>query len=731
MKNQATPVISAVHRVACLTVLTVALLGLFAFTGPAPAGAEPVSYYGGNVIEKPHVYLTFWGSNWSQRPGARAEVESMFSNLSGSGWQNILSQYYDQGPEGTISNQVTVSSWNDQSIAAPGEVTEKHLENEIEYALTQRSWPGAGINNFYFVIPAPGSTFNPNGFFQPNGEVLGYSCGGHRYSSALGAPYGWTGWQEGKNVGINCQARGGEAELTYGQAISAVASHEFAEAASDPEGERSGHRTGWMAPQSGAEIADQCNSSPVGHLSGGATVVGLWSNRAGKCMLSEAAPTPIVNTGEATNVTWNQATLRGTVKANGPSTSYYFQYGTTTAYGEATGAAGAGTGWNQVPVSANTGFLKSNTTYHYRIVATNSAGTTYGADRTFTTSSSVGVFFPDAAESNSTTRWGWSSTSGWQQEFLYGHAVAAGTHPTTLVVNGTPNVFFVDAANNNTITDWTWTAGAGWQQTFFYGHTVAKGTSPSAIMLNGRPFVFFVDATNNNSLSYWSLDPSAGWQQTFLYGHPAAAGTSPSAINSNEMGEVFFVDATNNNTITNWRGNLSTSWQQTFLYGHTVAAGSSPSAIFSGGNPGVFFSDATNNNSISFWISLPGQGWQQGFFYGHPVAKGTSPSVIEFENSSHIIFSDATNNNSITEWTWNGSEGWHQTFLYGHAVAAGTSPVPVVSNNSYPNGNLSIFFVDAPNNNSITRWRWNSTNGWQQEFLYGHAVSAGSGPGAL
>ena len=36
-------------------------------------------------------------------------------------------------------------------------------------------------------------------------------------------------------------------------------------------------------------------------------------------------------------------------------------------------------------IAANIGGLATNTTYHFRIVATNNVGTRYGNDRTFTT----------------------------------------------------------------------------------------------------------------------------------------------------------------------------------------------------------------------------------------------------------------------------------------------------------------------------------------------------------
>ena len=42
-------------------------------------------------------------------------------------------------------------------------------------------------------------------------------------------------------------------------------------------------------------------------------------------------------------------------------------------------------------VSANISSLSANSVYHFRIVASNSAGTRYGADRTFTTLSATGA----------------------------------------------------------------------------------------------------------------------------------------------------------------------------------------------------------------------------------------------------------------------------------------------------------------------------------------------------
>ncbi len=106
------------------------------------------------------------------------------------------------------------------------------------------------------------------------------------------------------------------------------------------------------------------------------------------CATTQAPPcaTPTATTGSATNITSNSATLNATVNPNGVSTGGFFQYGTSTAYGYTTSNQILGSGTGSVPVSANLTGLSPNTTYHFRIIATNSCGgTVYGSDQSFTT----------------------------------------------------------------------------------------------------------------------------------------------------------------------------------------------------------------------------------------------------------------------------------------------------------------------------------------------------------
>lgn len=107
-------------------------------------------------------------------------------------------------------------------------------------------------------------------------------------------------------------------------------------------------------------------------------------------VISVVAPT--ATTDAANSLTSSGATMNGTVNANNAATSVTFEYGLTTAYGSSvTALESPVNGTSAVAVSYVLGGLAANTTYHYRVVATNSGGTTYGDDVTFATSEVTGM----------------------------------------------------------------------------------------------------------------------------------------------------------------------------------------------------------------------------------------------------------------------------------------------------------------------------------------------------
>ena len=98
-----------------------------------------------------------------------------------------------------------------------------------------------------------------------------------------------------------------------------------------------------------------------------------------------------LSTEAATSVTESAATLNASFTGNGEETYYYFEWGLTAAYGNKTSEppADAGMPTGSKALSFNLTELSPYTTYHYRVVATSAAGTSFGEDEYFTTAPGI------------------------------------------------------------------------------------------------------------------------------------------------------------------------------------------------------------------------------------------------------------------------------------------------------------------------------------------------------
>jgi phosphodiesterase/alkaline phosphatase D-like protein len=101
--------------------------------------------------------------------------------------------------------------------------------------------------------------------------------------------------------------------------------------------------------------------------------------------VAAAASSPSVVTGGVSAVKQGSAVLHGTVNPNGRSTTYFFQWGLTTAYGAVSVTHSAGAGTKNQAIHVTAGQLIPGTRYHYRLVASNGSGQTVGADHSFKT----------------------------------------------------------------------------------------------------------------------------------------------------------------------------------------------------------------------------------------------------------------------------------------------------------------------------------------------------------
>jgi uncharacterized repeat protein (TIGR01451 family) len=222
---------------------------------------------------------------------------------------------------------------------------------------------------------------------------------------------------------------------------------------------------------------------------------------------------PNITTNPATNLAAYSARLNGTVDPHGRPTSVHFEYGTTVSYGSTT-ASQTKTGNTSQNVSANISGLSASTTYHFRVVATNSAGTRYGSDRIFTTVSPTGA--PGVATSTATNVASFSAA-------LRGSVYPHGLTTTVYFQYGTTTSYGLTTApqshSGNTYQNISATVGALSANTVYHFRIVASNAAGTryggdrtftTLTATGPPVVRTNPATNVTSSSArlnGSLDP--------------------------------------------------------------------------------------------------------------------------------------------------------------------------------------------------------------------------------
>lgn len=125
-----------------------------------------------------------------------------------------------------------------------------------------------------------------------------------------------------------------------------------------------------------------------------------------------APPTasPTIQVTSATNVTRDSANINGKVDAKGFATSYWFEFGETSALGSLTGFESAGNSQSPVLVTASLSNLKPLTKYYYRLNAQNQFGTVNSSVLSFTTAGPAGASQP-SVKTNSATNVATSSAT--------------------------------------------------------------------------------------------------------------------------------------------------------------------------------------------------------------------------------------------------------------------------------------------------------------------------------
>jgi sugar lactone lactonase YvrE len=247
------------------------------------------------------------------------------------------------------------------------------------------------------------------------------------------------------------------------------------------------------------------------------------------------ASPPTATTEAAIAVSYEQATLRGTVNPEGSATTYWFEYGETTSYGTKVPLTpeSVGSGTTNVSVSQSISGLSQSTTYHFRVLAEASGETVTGEDTSFTTAGFNFSFaeagsgngqlsepFGVAADSKGNL---WVSDTGNNRieefnekgEYLFqfgkeGSGNGEFKAPKGIGVDTSGNIWVVDSGNNR-VQEFD-PEGKYLLQFGKEGAAEGQFKSPSGIVLSGSGPNIFVADTGNNRVQKFS--PSGKWLAT-------------------------------------------------------------------------------------------------------------------------------------------------------------------------------------------------------------------------
>jgi hypothetical protein len=509
------------------------------------SGHPPAVYHGGPVQHNPVVYLVFWGPGNYSAPTFNA-MQSFVGSLSGSGWGNILTQY-------GVNNNIRLGGvWVDP-VAPSGPIDAAggpSTFGEANRAVALTGWPVNGDANV-MVLPQPGSNVP--------GEGTAF-CGWHS-----------TAWSYQFSLipfpGAGCLTGDPTQNIA-----TAVASHEIAETATDP------NFNAWYTDVDGSlgEIGDLCawELLPIN----GGTTQQLYSNRQRACMANYSVSSP--------SVAPEGSTWEGTFQAN---TVNEWVVG-----GLGTGDQGLGMWAGTSPAFTNLGnnvnqWMSAFVANTGQLWITGSYGTWNSGYYVNPGSSPAITALPNGGWEVAFQGWGgnlWVYGSGGTGNTGLGMYAGSSPSITPLWASSGYEVAF----EANTTRLWVYgSAGTG-----DLGYGMYPGTNPSITWRVGGGYETAFQA-NTSRLWY------AGTSQTYDTGLGMFAGASPSITTTGYGYDVAFQANTANLWLTGASGTRDTG------LGMMPASNPSLKNNFVGGNLVAF--QANTGNLWVMWNNVPYDQW--------------------------------------------------------------------------------------------------------------------------
>jgi len=224
------------------------------------------------VQHAPTVYVIFWGGNWASGGGlltpAASQLIYLYGALPKSDYQAILTQYGDA--IGPIGMNAAVGGWAvDNTAPAPSGVKGSTFEAAAAAMIAAKSWPVTADSQFVVAV-APGATYDSS--FAQGACAFHQNVIQSRQASLTFVP-------SMTDAPFNdCAGLYGNGDSVH--AMTTVASHEYAESATDP------FLDAWKTAASagGDEVGDLCAPSAGVPDRGGNYEQKEWSNRDNGCV---------------------------------------------------------------------------------------------------------------------------------------------------------------------------------------------------------------------------------------------------------------------------------------------------------------------------------------------------------------------------------------------------------------------------------------------------------------